>query len=424
MFQQPVEHGRTTAPPPSGRRYFSTKNATPPCGHFHKHWTTNVTFSVITRKTGLPPGSHFHEDWTINVTSRVLKRKTATTTCVLTRKNWHATWQPYIIRTNVLTTFHEDWTINLTFTVKTALPPGGHVFLPTGTIFELVKDFIGTHVLTKKTATSIFKLLQDINGTHVLTKFHEDWTINVISKVLTRLMLTLQQKAITKAHHEKVVLRKTATTTGGHVFHSTGTIFKLGLKIKTASPPGSHVFQPIGTIFELFHEDWTLNLTSTVKTAPPPGGHVFLPTGIIFELVKYFIGTHVPTKFHDDWTKNITSRVLNKENCHTPWHAGFSTTRSIFKLVQDINVTHVLTKFHEDWTINVTSKVLTRTHKRRSQKLTMSTLCSGGGGGGDGFMIPGKDPRSPEQLHVFSSSNFEVHATQHFWTDTSTDKFH
>ncbi|KAH3874412.1 hypothetical protein DPMN_037655 [Dreissena polymorpha] len=327
----------------------SSKNATPPCGHFHKHWTTNVTFSVITRKTGPPPGSHvfqqtrtifklirvmgcrnvltkFHEDWTINVTSRVLKRKTATTTGVLTRKNWHATWQPYIIRTNVLTKFHEDWTINLTFTVKTALPPGSHVFLPTGTIFELVRDFIGTHVLTKKTATS--------PG----TQFHEDWTINVISKVLTR---------------------KTATTTGGHVFHSTGTIFKLGLKMKNCLA----TWQPYiirTNVLTKFHEDWTINLTSTVKTAPPLGGHVFLPTGIIFELVKYFIGTHVPTKFHDDWTKNITSRVLNKENCHTPWHAGFSTTRSIFKLVQDINVTHVLTKFHEDWTINVTSKVLTR----------------------------------------------------------------
>ncbi|KAH3721411.1 hypothetical protein DPMN_064334 [Dreissena polymorpha] len=109
------------------------KNATPPCGHvfkrtstifdlspdiistniltkFHRHWTTNVTSSVITRKTGPPPGSHvfqqtrtifklirdmFHEDWTINVTSRMLKRKSATTT-------------------------------------------GGHFFHSTGTIFELV----------------------------------------------------------------------------------------------------------------------------------------------------------------------------------------------------------------------------------------------------------------------------------------------
>ncbi|KAH3699089.1 hypothetical protein DPMN_023709 [Dreissena polymorpha] len=81
-----------------------------------------------------------------------------------------------------------------------------------------------------------------------------------------------------------------------------------------------------------YHEDWTINLTSTVKTAPPPGGH-----------------------FHDDWTKNVTSTVLNKENCHAPWHPGFSTIRSIFELVQDINGTHVLTKFHEDWTINMTS---------------------------------------------------------------------
>ncbi|KAH3711891.1 hypothetical protein DPMN_071567 [Dreissena polymorpha] len=227
--------------------------------------------------------------------------------------------------------FHEDWTINLTFTVKTALPPGGHI--------SLTKN-VTSRVLTRKTATP--------PG----TQFHEDWTINVTSKVLTR---------------------KTATTNGGHVFHSTGTIFQLGLKI--------HVFQPIGTIFELvqdiirtnvltkFHEDLTINLTSTVKTAPPPGGHVFLPTRIIFERVKDFIGTH---------TKNITSRVLTKENCHTPWHPGFSTTRSIFELVQDINGTHVLTKFHEDWTINVNVDAARQTtHKRRSQKLTMSTLCSG-----------------------------------------------
>ncbi|KAH3837571.1 hypothetical protein DPMN_110965 [Dreissena polymorpha] len=237
---------KTTAPPPR-RQYFSTnpdhfqtqlsylltlrnshirKNATPPCGHvfkrtstifdlspdiistniltkFHRHWTTNVTSSIITRKTGPPPGSHvfqqtrtifklirdmFHEDWTINVTSRVLKRKTVTTTgghffqstgTIFELVLLHV-FQPTgtifelvqdIIRTNVLTK-------------KTAPPPGGHVFLLTGTIFKLVKDFIGTHVPTKKTATP--PDIQDINGTHVLTKFHEDWTINVTSKVLTR----------------------------------------------------------------------------------------------------------------------------------------------------------------------------------------------------------------------------------------------
>ncbi|KAH3848972.1 hypothetical protein DPMN_091357 [Dreissena polymorpha] len=53
------------------------------------------------------------------------------------------------------------------------------------------------------------------------------------------------------------------------------------------------------------------------------------------------------------------------------------------ELSPGINGTNVLTKFHEDQTINVASRVLTgqnvddgrrTTDKRRSQKLTMSTL--------------------------------------------------
>ncbi|KAH3805876.1 hypothetical protein DPMN_134186 [Dreissena polymorpha] len=220
--------------------------------------------------------------------------------------------------------------------LKTGPPPVSHDFQQTRTIFKLIRDM-----------------------------FHEDWTINVTSRVLKR---------------------KTATTTGGHFFHSTGTIFELSVnkeklprhlaamsraERKTAVSPSLFnmtldVFQPTGTIFELvqdiirtnvltkFHEDWTINLTSTVKTAPPPGGHVFLPTGTIFELVKDFIRTHVPTKFHDDWTKNVTSRVLTRKTATPPG-----------------------TQFHEDWTINVNVVAARQTtHKRRSQKLTMSTLCS------------------------------------------------
>ncbi|KAH3721368.1 hypothetical protein DPMN_064291 [Dreissena polymorpha] len=127
------------------------KNATPPCGHvfkrtstifdlspdiistniltkFHRHWTTNVTSSVITRKTGPPPGSHvfqqtrtifklirdmFHEDWTIH-------------------ENCHDHWRPFFsfnwnhFQTRLrfywktlLTKFHEDWTINVTSKVLT-----------------------------------------------------------------------------------------------------------------------------------------------------------------------------------------------------------------------------------------------------------------------------------------------------------------
>ncbi|KAH3854369.1 hypothetical protein DPMN_096910 [Dreissena polymorpha] len=62
---------------------------------------------------------------------------------------------------------------------------------------------------------TIFELIQDIIETNLLTKVHEDWTIHVASRVLTRQMLTAHderlktddEKAITKAHHEPVVLR-------------------------------------------------------------------------------------------------------------------------------------------------------------------------------------------------------------------------
>ncbi|KAH3702433.1 hypothetical protein DPMN_077450 [Dreissena polymorpha] len=74
-----------------------------------------------------------------------------------------------IIGTHCLTKFHEDRTINVASRVKNAPPPGANVFQPTRTIFELAQDIIGTNVLTK---------------------FHEDWTIYVVSKVLTRQMLT------------------------------------------------------------------------------------------------------------------------------------------------------------------------------------------------------------------------------------------
>ncbi|KAH3840832.1 hypothetical protein DPMN_114288 [Dreissena polymorpha] len=259
----------------------------------------------------------FHKDWIIIVTSSVnitkqpyMEKCHAPCGHVFKRTSTISDLSPDIISTNILTKFHRHWTTNVTSSVitrKTGPPPGSHVFQQTRTIFKFIRDM-----------------------------FHEDWTINVTSRVLKR---------------------KTATTTGGHVFHSTETIFELVLH---------PVFQPTGTIFELvqdiirpnvltkFHEDWTINLTSTVKTALPPSGHVFLPTGTIFELVKDFIGTHVPTKFHDDWTKNVTSRVLTRKTATPPG-----------------------TQFHEDWTINVNVDAARQTtHKRRSQKLTMSTLCS------------------------------------------------
>ncbi|KAH3800082.1 hypothetical protein DPMN_153707 [Dreissena polymorpha] len=104
--------------------------------------------------------------------------------------------------------------------------PGGHVFQPTGIIFELVQDIIGMNLLTKfyedqtinvasrvkntpplgshvfQANVTIFELIQDIIETNVLTKFHEDWTINVASRELTRQMLTPHNGRRTKSYHK------------------------------------------------------------------------------------------------------------------------------------------------------------------------------------------------------------------------------
>ncbi|KAH3785743.1 hypothetical protein DPMN_163836 [Dreissena polymorpha] len=196
-----------------------TKNVTSrencPAPGSHVFQQTRTIFKLIqdiVRKNVL---TKFHEDWTINVTSRVLTRFYYTlqpykvncrapwrqyiigthtkhvTSRVLTRKlprplaaMFFNQPEPFfelvqdIIITNVLTKFHKDWRINVTSRVLTRfyyshikkLPrPLFHAdwtknvtsrpfFQPTGTIFELVKDTIEIHVLTK---------------------FHEDWTINV-----------------------------------------------------------------------------------------------------------------------------------------------------------------------------------------------------------------------------------------------------
>ncbi|KAH3842770.1 hypothetical protein DPMN_116274 [Dreissena polymorpha] len=71
------------------------------------------------------------------------------------------------------------------YNAETAASPGGHVFQQTEPILELSRDIIGTNNLTT---------------------FHEDWTLNVTSRMLTR---------------------KTAPPTGRHVFQRSRTIFEL-----------------------------------------------------------------------------------------------------------------------------------------------------------------------------------------------------
>jgi hypothetical protein len=49
---------------------------------------------------------------------------------------------------------------------------------------------------------TIFQLIQDIIETNLLTKFHEDWTINVASRELTRQILTPHNAQRTKSDHK------------------------------------------------------------------------------------------------------------------------------------------------------------------------------------------------------------------------------
>ncbi|KAH3816217.1 hypothetical protein DPMN_117729 [Dreissena polymorpha] len=248
---------------------------------FHEDRTVNLASRV---KNAPLLGSHTR---TINVASRVLTRKNApplgSHVFKATKTIFHLIQD--IIGTNLLTKFHDDRTINVTSREKCATPvthenrtinqnkekfpaPGGHVFQPTVIIFEL---------------------FQDIIGMVLLTKFHEEWTINVASRVLTRFYYS----------HP--------------CFQAKVTIFELIPDI-------------IGTnILTKFYEDWKINVASRVltrKNAPTPGGHVFQLTGIIFEL-PYILGSHV-----------------------------FQAIVLILELIQDIIGTNLLTKFHEDWTIN------------------------------------------------------------------------
>ncbi|KAH3799506.1 hypothetical protein DPMN_153116 [Dreissena polymorpha] len=193
-------HIEKTAPPPGGHVFspiltiFELNSNV--LTKFHEDWTIIVSSRVFTRETAPPTAGHvfqrtgttfelnqhiietniltnskldqgdivtnilikFHEDRTRHVASRVFRKQMPILKANLSNQE-----------TNVLTKFHADWINNVTGRVftcfhyihieKTAPPPGGHVFSPILTIFEL--------------------------NSNVLTKFHEDWTIIVSSRVFT-----------------------------------------------------------------------------------------------------------------------------------------------------------------------------------------------------------------------------------------------
>ncbi|KAH3737667.1 hypothetical protein DPMN_044260 [Dreissena polymorpha] len=304
-----------------------------------------------------------------------------------------------------------------------AFPPGSHVFQPTGIIFELVQDIIGINLQTKfhedrtvnvasrvltrfylshirtnapplgshifQANIIIFKFIQDIIAINLLTRFHENWTINVASRVLTR----------NKSCHHRMTYAPYKRLTDVQCENYIPLFFERGHKNAT---PLVAMFKATKTIFELiqdiigtnlltkFHDDRKINVT-TRKMPRPQSGHVFQPTSIIFELVQDIIGMNILTKFREDLTINVASTMKNapplgshvfqanfhedrKINVACRFHIWknapplgghvFQLTGIIFKLVQYIIGMNLLIKFHEDRKINVASRVLTRNMPR------------------------------------------------------------
>ncbi|KAH3883954.1 hypothetical protein DPMN_007924 [Dreissena polymorpha] len=169
----------------------------------------------------------FHKDWTINVASRVLTsfnhshtrhtyshiRKIYGPLVAMFFKHTRPVFKLVqdVIETYVLTKFHEDPTISLASRVKKGLHNGGHVFQQTGTISNSSKFHkdgtknVASRVLTRKNAPPLGGHIINVTsraltrknapppGGHVFqatAKFHDDWKINVASRVSTRQMLT------------------------------------------------------------------------------------------------------------------------------------------------------------------------------------------------------------------------------------------
>ncbi|KAH3861932.1 hypothetical protein DPMN_024886 [Dreissena polymorpha] len=138
----------------------------------------------------------FHEGRKRNVPSRkytqLLKTARPPGNHIFQRTETIFELNSHIKETNVLTKFHENWAENVTSRVftcfhcihieKNAPPTGGHVFSPIWTIFELVREINKTNCLQVFFFfLTYFELGRDIIGTKLLTKFHEDHTINVAS---------------------------------------------------------------------------------------------------------------------------------------------------------------------------------------------------------------------------------------------------
>ncbi|KAH3865983.1 hypothetical protein DPMN_029031 [Dreissena polymorpha] len=290
---------------------------------------TGTIFELVQENIGTNLLTKFHEDPTINVASTVLTRQICMT---------HNERQT-IDKSNL-----RNWTKNVTSRVftsfhylhieKTAPHPGGHVFPPIWTIFELFHDdwakIVTSRVFTRNTApppgghlhenlasnvTSTVFTIRGINRTNVLTKFHEDRTINVASRVFTRQNVDDArrtthdgQKVITKANHEH-----SGATLSAQVklyVASSGATLSAQVKLYVASAKFTKVKLYVASSGSTLSAKVKLYVASSGATlsAKPSSRQAFsqaqfnqdtLPD---WPKLRKLIGTNVLTKLHEDWT--------------------------------------------------------------------------------------------------------------------------
>ncbi|KAH3793323.1 hypothetical protein DPMN_146831 [Dreissena polymorpha] len=161
------------------------------------------------------------------------------------------------------------------------------------TIFQLVQGINKTNVLTKfhndkaKNVTSIVFNHKENCPTPPGGHFHDDWAKNVTSR---------ETNVLTKFHENWAKNRKMPRPLIWTIFEVVRDINKIN-------------------VLTNLYDDCAKIVTSSVftrKTAPSTGGHVFQRTRTTFELNQHIINTNILTKFHKDWARNVTSTVFTR----------------------------------------------------------------------------------------------------------------
>ncbi|KAH3866103.1 hypothetical protein DPMN_029156 [Dreissena polymorpha] len=167
-----------------------------------------------------------------------------------------------------------------------------------------------------------------------LRGFHDDWAKNVTSRPCYS---TDRKHFQTQLSYQR---NKCSENWAKHLTSRVFTCFHYIHIEKIAPPTGRHVFSPIWTIFELirhinktnvlinFYDNWAKIVTSRVltrflfshirTTASPTGGNLHEDwklnvTSTVFKLDRDIIGTNLLTKFHEDRTINVASTVFTNK---------------------------------------------------------------------------------------------------------------